>query len=86
MNIHVSNLSMNLIDADLRKMFSAFGEVITAVIIRDKINGRSRGTAFVDMINDKHAAQAILNLNKSIIDGKRISVSEIEYSPSRYKN
>ena len=52
MNIHVSNLSLNIIDSDLRKLFSSFGEVDSAVIVRDKWNGRSRGTALVDMVND----------------------------------
>jgi RNA recognition motif-containing protein len=86
MNIHVSNLSFNLIDADLRRMFSAFGEVNSAVIVRDKYNGRSKGTAFVDMNNSLQAAQAILGLHNSTVDGKRISVSEIEYDPTRYQN
>jgi RNA recognition motif-containing protein len=86
MNIHVSNLSYNLIDSDLRKMFAAFGEVNSAVIVRDKYNGRSKGTAFVDMNSSLQGAQAILGLHNSTIDGKRISVSAIEYDPTRFKN
>lgn len=86
MNIHVSNLSLNLIDNDLRKMFSIYGEVTTAVIVRDRNNGRSKGTAFVDMINDAQGAQAVMMLNNTSLDGKKISVSEIEYSPGRHKN
>lgn len=73
-------------DSDIRKLFATFGEVNSAVIIRDKLNGRSRGTAFVDMLNDAQAAQAVLTLNKSMLDGRPISVSEIEYSPHRYRN
>jgi RNA recognition motif-containing protein len=80
MNIHVSNLSVNVIDADLRKLFSAYGEVNSAVIIRDKLNGRSRGTALIDMINDGQAKQAILCLDQTMLDGKLITVSEIRYS------
>lgn len=73
-------------DSDIRKLFATFGEVNSAVIIRDKLNGRSRGTAFVDMLNDAQAAQAVLTLNKSMLDGRPISVNEIEYSPHRYRN
>lgn len=86
MNIHVSNLSLNTIDSDLRKLFSVYGEVNSAVVVRSKANGRSQGTAIVEMINESQATQAILILNRKMLDGKKISVSEIEYSPNRYRN
>jgi len=86
MNIRVSNLSLNTIDSHLRKLFSVFGEVDSAFVIRSNATGRSQGTAIVEMINDSQAVQAILFLNHKIVDGKKISVSEVEYSPNRYKN
>jgi RNA recognition motif-containing protein len=86
MNIRVSNLSLNTIDADLRKLFSEYGEVVSASVVRSNTNGRSQGTAIIDMVNDTHASQAIINLNSKMVDGKKISVSEIEYTPNRYKN
>jgi RNA recognition motif-containing protein len=84
MNIHISNLSQNVIDSDIRKMFSAFGEVTMAVVNKDKWNGRPRGTATVDMVNDQQAEKAILSLNKSKVDGKTILVSENKYSVKDY--
>ena len=86
MNIHVSNLSLNIIDADIRRLFSAYGEVNSAVILRDKLNGRSRGTALIDMVNDSQARQAVLCLDQTLMDGKPITVSEIKYSIRNYKN
>ncbi len=86
MNIQVSNLSLNTTDSDLRKLFSVYGEVNSAMVVRSNSNGRSQGTAIVDMINDAQAAQAILFLNRKMVDGKKISVSEVEYSPNRYRN
>lgn len=86
MNIHVSNLSPNLIDLDVRRMFSVFGEVSLALIVRDKNNGRSRGHAFVEMPNFNQASQAILSLDGTLIDGKRIVVSEVEYNPGTSSN
>jgi RNA recognition motif-containing protein len=86
MNIQVSNLHQNTIDNDLRKLFSAFGEVNTAVILRDKLNGRSKCSAIIDMVNDTQASKAILVLNKSTFEGKVISVSEIKYSVRDYMN
>ena len=86
MNIHVSNLSHNTGDGDLRKLFSSYGEVISAVVLRDKLNGRSRGTAFVDMINDSQGLEAISGLHRTKLDGKSIAVIERTYSPSKYKD
>jgi RNA recognition motif-containing protein len=86
MNIQVSNLSHNTVDGDLRKLFSGFGEVISAEVLRDRMNGRSRGTAFVNMVDDAQGALAITGLHRTKVDGKAIAVIEKLYSPSKYKN
>ena len=85
MHIHVSNLSLNIIDSDLKKLFAAYGEVLSAVIMR-KPNGRSKGSARVDMINASEGRQAILCLDQTVIDGQPISVSEIKYNITDYKS
>lgn len=86
MNIHISNLSLNVMESDLRKLFAAYGEVSSTVIIRDLHNGRSRGTAFIDMFRDKEGTNAIQGLHRILLDGKKISVTELEYDPATYKN
>lgn len=86
MNIHVSNLSLNYFDKDLKKMFSAFGEVESSYILRDKFNGRSKGVGFVTMLNDKQAFEAIRKLDQTMVDGKSICVSELKFSLHQYKN
>jgi RNA recognition motif-containing protein len=86
MDIHIFNLSQNVNEWDLRKLFSTYGEVNSAVIPRNKINGRSIGSAFINMLNDDLARQAIFNLDQTMIDGKRIAVSEIKFSLGRYNN
>lgn len=86
MNIQVSNLSHNTVDGDLRKLFSSYGEVLSAVVLRDRLNGRSRGSASVDMINHEQGLQAISGLHRTKLDGKAIAVTEKIYNPSKYKN
>jgi RNA recognition motif-containing protein len=86
MDIHVFNLSQNIIEHDLLKLFSTYGHVNSVVITRDKVNGRSTGSAFVNMSNDDMARQAVLNLNQMLVDGKRIAVSEIKFSLGKYNN
>ncbi|HEU4904161.1 MAG TPA: RNA-binding protein [Flavisolibacter sp.] len=82
MQIHVSNLHSNLIEADIQRLFSRFGEVDTVRLVRDKLNNRSSGRAFVDMPVTKDAAQAIVSLNGSDLKGKKLSVSEVMYDPA----
>ena len=81
MNIQIFNLSMNTVDRDLRKLFSAFGIVTSAEVVRDKLNGRSKCNALVEMPVDKEARQAIESLHQTVLDGKTISVSEHPISP-----
>jgi RNA recognition motif-containing protein len=85
MNIQVSNLSHNTVDGDLRKLFSTYGEVLSAKVLRDRINGRSRGTAVVDMISDEQGALAITALHRKHVDGKAIAVTRQASAPSAYK-
>lgn len=86
MNIHVANLSENIIENDLIKLFAAFGQVGFVVIVRDKVNGRSKGNAFVEMPQQSQGEQAILALNQMEIDGQSISVREIQYEAGEFNN
>ena len=80
MNIHVSNLSLNTIDNDLKELFATYGVVNSAVIVRDKWKGRSKGTALIDMLDSKEAGDAIKSLNNTMLHGKIISVSQVKFS------
>ncbi len=86
MNIHVTNLSSNIINDDLTKLFSSFGEVGFVVIVRDKKSGRSKGNAFVEMPVQAQAEQAIIGLHQVELDGKQIAVHEIEYKAGEFNN
>ena len=76
MNIYVSNLSFNVIDEDLKAFFEEYGEVSSARIITDKFSGRSRGFGFVEMPNDEEAKKAIAELDKGVVEGRAINVTE----------
>ena len=83
MNIRVFNLSHNVQDTELSKLFSAFGVVDSAEIVRNHLNGRSRGNAVIIMPIATEARQAITSLDQTVIDGKKISVSEFN-SPAQW--
>ncbi|AEV99767.1 hypothetical protein A4D02_26230 [Niastella koreensis] len=81
MNIQVFNLSLSTEDRDLRRLFSAFGIVTSAEVVRDKLNGRSKCKALIDMPIYGEALQAIESLHQTMLDGKKISVSELQTKP-----
>lgn len=82
MNIHISNLNLSLIESDLQRLFVPYGEVKSVQLVRDKLNNRSRGRAFIDMPVEKEGQKAILDLDGVEIMGKPIKVSELSYDPS----
>ncbi|ATL47984.1 RNA-binding protein [Chitinophaga caeni] len=76
MNIYVANLNYRLNDEDLHQLFSEFGQVTSAKIIKDHETGRSRGFGFVEMPNEEEGLKALENLNGSEVDGKQLTVNE----------
>ncbi|HEY0679336.1 MAG TPA: RNA-binding protein [Chitinophagaceae bacterium] len=76
MNIHVSNLSFNVTDEDLKEFFTEYGEVSSAKVIMDKFTGKSRGFGFVEMPDEEAARKAISELDNGVVEGRTIRVSE----------
>jgi len=76
MNIYVGNLSWTMTDEDLSNLFTQYGSVTSAKILKDKMNGRSKGFGFVEMEDDEAAKTAIANLNESEVQGRKLIVNE----------
>ena len=78
MNIHISNIDYNIIEADLQRIFKPFGEIGSVEILRDKLNNRPRGRAVVEMPIEREAQNDIEYLNGQILGRKRILVSRVQ--------
>ena len=76
MNIYVGNLSWSMTDEDLNSLFTEYGTVTSAKILKDKMNGRSKGFGFVEMEDDEAAKSAIANLNETDVQGRKLIVNE----------
>ena len=74
MNIYIGNFAENITGDDLKEVFSGFGHVESAKVIRDSFSGGSRGFGFVEMPNKKEANAAILGLTE--IQGQKITINE----------
>ena len=79
MNIYVGNLSLETNEDDLRQAFKAFGQVISAKIIRDTFCDKSRGFGFVEMPVKVEAQAAINGMNGKKLKGQRLRLEEARY-------
>ena len=74
--LFVGNLSYDTNEDALKELFSEAGTVESAVIITDKMSGRSKGFGFVEMSSDEETEKAIEMLNGKEIDGRSLTVNE----------
>ena len=73
--LFVGSLPWSVDDAKLAEIFSQFGTVASASVLKDRETGRSRGFGFVEMSTDEEAQAAINGLNGTDIEGRKIIVN-----------
>jgi len=74
--LFIGNIEWGATEDDLKELFGQHGEVQEAVIIKDKMSGRSRGYGFVTFANEEDAAKAIEALNGYELNGRALVVNE----------
>ncbi|MBI4159785.1 RNA-binding protein [Candidatus Wolfebacteria bacterium] len=74
--LYVGGLSYDTNETSLRDAFAQVGAVASAVIIMDKMTGRSKGFGFVEMSSDDEAEKAIEMWNGKELDGRTLTVNE----------
>jgi cold-inducible RNA-binding protein len=74
--LYVGNLSYGTTEAALSEVFGEVGEVSSVNLIVDRQSGRSKGFAFVEMVEESAAQAAISQLNGTELDGREINVAE----------
>jgi len=74
--IYVGNISREVTDDDLREAFAAFGQVESAMVLKDKFTGESRGFGFVEMLSGPEAKAAINGMNGKDLKGRTLNVNE----------
>ena len=73
--LFVGSLSWGTTDDALREAFEQAGTVISAVVINDRMSGRSKGFGFVEMNSAEEAEAAIEMWNEKELDGRKIIVN-----------
>jgi len=74
--LYVGGLPFKIGDDELNSLFTTYGKVTSAKVIKDKFSGRSRGFGFVEMEDDNEAMTAISKLNGSEYEGRKLIVNE----------
>ena len=75
MNIFVGNLSFEVKEVDLQRVFMAFGVVTSVAIVMEKKGKKSRGFGFVEMPDEQEAQAAIAQLQGKEVLGRPINVT-----------
>lgn len=81
MRIYVGNLPYEATEDEIKQEFEAFGEVTSVNIITDRISGRPKGFAFVEMESKAESEAAIEAMNGKVIGERTIVVNEARPRP-----
>lgn len=73
--LRVTSLSEDAEDEDLRDLFSSFGEVKRANVVRDRETRESKGFGFVSFASRRDAEKALEKMNGKGYDSLILSVS-----------
>jgi RNA recognition motif-containing protein len=76
MNIYIGNLAPEVTEEELKQEFTAFGEVTSVSVIKDKYSGQSRGFGFVEMTSMTEGQAAISSLKGKVLKDRMLDVSE----------
>ncbi|HYX28692.1 MAG TPA: RNA-binding protein [Pyrinomonadaceae bacterium] len=81
--LYVGNLAFQTTTEELRELFATAGTVESASVVEDRMTGRSRGFAFVEMSTKEEAASAIEQLNGKEVGGRALKVNEAKPRENR---
>ncbi len=82
--LYVGNLSYDTTDEGLKSHFSQAGTVADAIIIMDKMTGRSKGFGFVEMSTEEEAQKAVEMFDGKELDGRELRVNEARPMQKRF--
>jgi RNA recognition motif-containing protein len=81
--LYVGNLAFQTTSAELQDLFAQAGTVESASVVEDRMTGRSRGFAFVQMSTESEAAAAIEQMNGKEVGGRALKVNEAKPPENR---
>ncbi len=83
--LYIGGLPYSTNENGLKEAFSQAGTVASAIVIMDKMTGRSKGFGFVEMSTEEEAQAAIDMFNGKEIEGRQVTVNEARPQEDRPK-
>ncbi|HGJ66800.1 TPA: RNA-binding protein [bacterium] len=84
--LYVGNLIFGMTDSELKEAFAEFGEVVSAVVIKDRVSGRSKGFGFVEFANEDDAIKAKSALNGKELKGREVRIDDAKEQTDRRRS
>jgi RNA recognition motif-containing protein len=81
--LYVGNLAFQTTSEELQSLFAQAGTVESASVVEDRMTGRSRGFAFMEMATAEEANAAIEQLNGKEVGGRALKVNEAKPRENR---
>ncbi|MBP6775465.1 MAG: hypothetical protein KA154_20930 [Gemmatimonadaceae bacterium] len=79
--LYVGNFPYSTGEAELQTLFETAGAVESVKVVRDGQTGQPRGFAFIEMVTDGDAQNAIKMLHEHPIGGRALAVNEARPKP-----
>ena len=73
--LYVGGLAYSVTDSELNNLFTTYGTVETANVVKDRETDNSRGFGFVEMSTQEEAEKAIQGLNGTDHEGRSLTVN-----------
>ncbi|KAI8989389.1 hypothetical protein BDB01DRAFT_848563 [Pilobolus umbonatus] len=74
-NLYVKNLGDEVTDEQLKGMFSPYGTITSAKVMKDDTTGQSKGFGFVCFTSSEDASLAVQEMNGRLLSNKNIYVA-----------
>src|SRR5712691_6012560 len=81
--LYIGNLAFQTTSQELQELFAQAGTVESASVVEDRMTGRSRGFAFVEMSTKEEANAAIEQFNGKELGGRALKVNEAKPRENR---
>lgn len=78
MNLYLGNFHYSVTVEEIHQLFEEYGQLESINLILDKKTGKSKGFAFVELLDDLEASRAIADLNGKVIRGRTLKVSQAQ--------
>lgn len=73
--LYVGNLPWSINNDSLKELFVPYGEVVEAVVITDRMSGRSKGFGFVTFADEAMAEKAAAEMNGKTVGERQVVVN-----------